>query len=62
MYGYGTEMTVTLVYGDAQDAFANLVGYISMEDAVNLLREVGVDNDKLKGLVCAHALSEVGLD
>lgn len=59
---YGSGNTVELADSDSTETFGTLVGYTDREEIVNMLQSLGVPNDKLRGLVCAHALSEAGLD
>lgn len=54
--------TVELVQGDALETFGTIVGYTSVSEAVELLQALDVPTPKLRGLVAAHALAEVGLD
>lgn len=61
MYGV-YENTVTLADSDQAEIFGTIVGYTSLSEAVELLQALDVTTDKLRGLVCAHALAEAGLD
>lgn len=56
------ETHVTLVEGDALETFTTLVNYMDLAEIVGLLQALDVPTDKLRGLVCAHALAEAGLD
>lgn len=60
MYYHGD--TVELVQGDALETFGTIVGYTSVPEVVEMLQSLDVPNQKLRGLVAAHALAEVGLD
>jgi hypothetical protein len=59
---YGVADSVVLATGDAVDSFETLENYLSLEEAALLLSELGVDNDKLRGLVAAWALRKAGLE
>lgn len=62
MFAYGVGNTVELAGSDETETFGTLVNYIDREEVVNMLQALGVTTDKLRGLVCAHALSEAGLE
>lgn len=54
--------TVMLADSDVVETFGTLVNYLSVLEVVEMLQALGVTTDKLRGLVCAHALSEAGLE
>lgn len=54
--------TVMLADSDTAETFGTLVNYLSVLEVVEMLQALGVTTDKLRGLVCAHALSEAGLE
>lgn len=59
---YGFTNRVELADSSATDSFEVLTGHLELPEAVSLLQELGVDDDKLRGLVCANALRQAGLD
>lgn len=55
-------LRIELADSDTTDAFETLSNYIEMDEAVTLLQGLGVDDEKLKGVVCSLALRQAGLE
>jgi len=60
MYGIGN--SVVLADGNTVDVFESLEDYSDLSSLCDMLQELGVDNDKLRGVVAAWALRKAGLE
>jgi len=59
---YGFTNTVELADSATVDGFETLESYLDLQEAVELLQALGVNNEKLRGVVAASALRRAGLE
>lgn len=54
--------TVVLADSNTVDNFETVESYLELPETCDLLQQLGVDSDKLKGVVAAWALRKAGLE
>lgn len=59
---YPLTSTVLVADSNTVDSFETLEGYLDLTEAVELLQALGVEDNKLRGVVTGWALRKAGLD